>query len=438
MNEPTRSFGKYELLERVSVGGMAEVFRARHRETGEVVALKRILPNVSEDDEFIEEFHDESRIACQLEHPAIAGIRDVGAVDGSHYIAFEFVEGRSLRSLLDRGVLLPMDLVLYVISQVAQALAYAHAATDGRGRRLGVVHRDVSPGNILIGFDGRVKLIDFGIAKAEGRITSTQAGNIKGKLGYMSPEQVTGKTVDERSDVFSLGICLWECLTGQRLFNASNEVVLISMIRSREIVSPSKAATASETPREIPSELDKIVLKALAKDVNERYATASEFDDDLRAFAQRGLPRNPQSSKASHGSSATSSRWEASGRESAKRFMHGTFPQNAQSPVPSLGVHQENRMSDKGGSDLDVFDGLANKKRQTVQMPSGPSAPAPPSGPPSARPPTPPPAPRQKTLLGLPAPTAAPAPPPSRGPAPPSRTSGPPGPPTSRAGGSLP
>ncbi|MEZ4376361.1 MAG: protein kinase [Polyangiaceae bacterium] len=437
MNQPVRSFGKYELLERVSVGGMAEVFRARHRESGETVALKRILPNVAEDDEFIEEFHDESRIACQLDHPAIARIIDVGAVDASHYIAFEFVEGRSLRSLLDRGQPLPLELTLYVISQVAQALAYAHAATDGRGRRLGVVHRDVSPGNVLLSFNGDVKLIDFGIAKAEGRITSTQAGNIKGKLGYMSPEQVSGKGVDERSDVFSLGICLWECLTGERLFNATNEVVLISMIRSREILSPSQAVASAGGNRKIPPELDKIVLKALAKDVNERYATASQFDDDLRAFAQRELPKNPQSSQASHGSGG--SRWQASARESAKRFMQGAFPQNASSPVPSLGVHQENRMSDKGGSDLDVFDGLANKKSRTVQMPSGPSAPAPPSGPPSARPPTPPPAPRQKTLLGLPAPTAAPAPPPSRGPAPPpSRTSGPPGPPTSRSGGSLP
>ena len=205
----TRSYGPFELHERISVGGMAEVFRAVKQDSGQIVALKRILPNVAEDDEFIALFRDETKIASALSHPNIAGIVSAGEIAGTHYIAMEFVDGRPLRTLIDRsksrGGHVPVEVSVLIAQAVARGLAYAHDRSDASGRPLGIVHRDVSPQNILISYPGEVKLIDFGIAKAAGKITRTQAGMIKGKIGYMSPEQVHGSGVDRRADVFALG-----------------------------------------------------------------------------------------------------------------------------------------------------------------------------------------------------------------------------------------
>src|SRR6185436_16896412 len=170
--------------------------------------------------------------------------------------------------------------VLYVIGRAAQGLDYAHHRQDAMGRPLGVVHRDVSPQNVLVSFDGDVKIIDFGIAKAAGKLARTQVGTIKGKFGYMSPEQVRGLPIDQRSNVFSLGICLWELLTLQRLFVGDNEVAIMEKIQRGEI--PSLAETAPETPPEV----EQIVRKALANDVDERYPTATELDSDITAFAR--------------------------------------------------------------------------------------------------------------------------------------------------------
>ncbi len=350
---------------------MAEVFRAIRRDTGQVVALKRLLANVVEDEDFLESFHDEASIASRLTHENIARIWDVGAVHDSHYIALEYVAGQPLGALIDRSaarrVAIPMPVVVHIISAVAKGLAHAHAQRDASGKPLEIVHRDVSPHNILIGYSGAVKLIDFGIAKAEGKLSRTQAGTIKGKVGYMSPEQVTGGKIDGRADVFSLGICLWEALTRRRLFDGPNEIVVMTQIRSRDIQPPSSAAPEAK----IPPELDRITLKALAKAANDRYATASDFDADLRAFAV---------SQQAQGSSAD-----------VAAFTRQLFQAEAQAAgSDNAQDHRSNRMSNKGGSDLDVFDGLAKKN----------SRPAPPS-----RGPTPPPPAPKKTLLGLPPPT---------------------------------
>jgi serine/threonine protein kinase len=184
VSRSAQPFGRYELLDRISAGGMAEVFRGRDLRTGAVVAVKRILPQIAEDDEFVKMFEDEARIASQLEHPHIARMLDFGRVADSYYIAFEYVGGRDLRAVFDRSVRIgerpPLEFLLYVFARIGEGLAYAHARRDEAGHPQGIVHRDVSPQNIIVSYDGDVKLIDFGIAKAAGKISRTQVGTLKG------------------------------------------------------------------------------------------------------------------------------------------------------------------------------------------------------------------------------------------------------------------
>ncbi|RMH45023.1 MAG: PEGA domain-containing protein [Deltaproteobacteria bacterium] len=278
-------FGKYYLLERINVGGMAEVFRAKaYGVEGfeRLVAVKRILPNIAEDREFITMFVDEAKIAVQLNHANIAQIFDLGVVDGSYYIALEHVHGRDLRAIFDRcrqaNEPMPIAQACFIIMKVCEGLDYAHNKRDQSGRELHLVHRDVSPQNILVSFEGEVKLIDFGIAKAAGKGSKTQAGILKGKFGYMSPEQVRGLPIDRRSDIFSCGIVLYELLTGERLFVGESDFSTLEKVRNVEILPP------STYNRKIPDELERIVLKALAKDVDDRYQNAIDLHDELQAF----------------------------------------------------------------------------------------------------------------------------------------------------------
>ncbi|MET0385432.1 MAG: PEGA domain-containing protein [Polyangiales bacterium] len=278
-------FGKYFLLERVNVGGMAEVFKAKA--TGvegfeRLVAVKRILPSIAEDEEFITMFVDEAKIAVQLTHANIAQIFDLGRVEGSFFIALEYVHGKDLRAMFNRtrqrGEILPVPLSCYVIMKLCEGLDYAHNKHDSAGRFLNLVHRDVSPQNILVSYEGEVKIIDFGIAKAAGKVGRTQAGILKGKFGYMSPEQVLGLEIDRRSDVFGVGICLYELLTGERLFVAESDFATLEKVRSVDIMPP------STYNRRIPEELEQIVLRALARDRDLRYQSALQLHDDLQAF----------------------------------------------------------------------------------------------------------------------------------------------------------
>jgi eukaryotic-like serine/threonine-protein kinase len=278
-------FGKYYLLERINVGGMAEVFRAKaYGVEGfeRLVAVKRILPNIAEDKEFIRMFVDEAKIAVQLNHANIAQIFDLGVVDNAYYIALEHVHGRDLRAIFDRcrqkTEPMPIAQACFVIMKVCEGLDYAHNKRDQGGRELNLVHRDVSPQNVLVSFEGEVKLIDFGIAKAAGKGSKTQAGILKGKFGYMSPEQVRGLPIDRRSDIFSCGIVLYELLTGERLFVGESDFSTLEKVRNVEILPP------STYNRRIPDELERIVLKALAKDVEDRYQNAIDLHDELQAF----------------------------------------------------------------------------------------------------------------------------------------------------------
>ncbi len=278
-------FGKYFLLERVNVGGMAEVFKAKA--TGvegfeRLVAVKRILPSIAEDEEFITMFIDEAKIAVQLTHANIAQIFDLGRVDGSFFIALEYVHGKDLRAIFNRGrqrgELLPVPMSCYAIMKVCEGLDYAHNKRDATGGFLNLVHRDVSPQNLLVSYEGEVKIIDFGIAKAAGKAGRTQAGILKGKFGYMSPEQVQGMEIDRRSDVFGVGICLYELLTGERLFVGESDFATLEKVRNVDIMPP------STYNRRVPEELEQIVLRSLARDREERYQTAMQLHDDLQSF----------------------------------------------------------------------------------------------------------------------------------------------------------
>jgi len=278
-------FGKYYLLERINVGGMAEVFRAKaYGVEGfeRLVAVKRILPNIAEDKDFIRMFIDEAKIAVQLNHANIAQIFDLGVVDNSYYIALEHVHGRDVRAIFDRsrtlGEPMPIAQACFIIMKICEGLDYAHNKRDQSGRDLNLVHRDVSPQNILTSFEGEVKLIDFGIAKAAGKGAKTQAGILKGKFGYMSPEQVRGLPIDRRTDIFSCGIVLYELLTGERLFVGESDFSTLEKVRNVEILPP------STYNRKIPDELERIVLKALAKDVEDRYQNSIDLHDELQAF----------------------------------------------------------------------------------------------------------------------------------------------------------
>ena len=272
-------------MDRIAVGGMAEVFKAKAfgvEGFERLIAVKRILPSIAEDEEFITMFIDEAKIAVQLQHANIAQIFDLGKVGDSFFIAMEYVAGKDMRAIFDtmrkKSEPVPIPMAAYIAMKVCEGLDYAHNKKDAAGRDLNLVHRDVSPQNILISFDGEVKIIDFGIAKAAGKAGKTQAGILKGKFGYMSPEQVRGMPLDRRSEIFAIGICLWEMLTGERLFIGESDFSTLEKVRNVEIVPP------SSYNKRIPEELEKIILKTLSKDVEDRYQGAMDLHDDLQSW----------------------------------------------------------------------------------------------------------------------------------------------------------
>ncbi|HLM74878.1 MAG TPA: serine/threonine-protein kinase [Polyangiaceae bacterium] len=283
MRKP-QTFGPYDLFERIGVGALGEVFRAVSREDGRLVALKRVMPYLCEDREVVEMLKLEAKLAADLDHPSVARVVDAGEVAGVHYIAYAFVDGRDLRAIHDRalrgGHLMPLDVAIYIVLRIAEGLAYVHNCLDAGGKPLGLVHRDVSPSNILVSFDGDVKLTDFGIAYIEGRLDRTPAGQIKGTFSYMSPEQATGGAIDGRSDVFSLGVCLWELSTGKRLFDGLRLENVLRRIASGT-VDPPRAHAGRVSP-----ELEAVILKALAQTSDRRYPNADQLFTDLSRLAQ--------------------------------------------------------------------------------------------------------------------------------------------------------
>jgi serine/threonine protein kinase len=284
-------FGQYTLLEKIAAGGMAEVWKARMRGVEgfqKTVAIKKILPHMTDNSEFIGMFIDEAKLAAQLSHPNIVHIYDLGKIGRDYYIAMEYVEGKDLRSLLNasrrKGTPLSLGLALLIASRLASSLDYAHRKRDFEGKELGLVHRDVSPQNVLLTREGDVKLCDFGIAKAVSKAGQTQMGSLKGKLQYMSPEQAWGRPVDSRSDIFSLGAVLFEMLTGERLFSGDSEMSILEAVRQGRI----------RTPRDIdpgiPAEVDEIVTRALAYDVRDRFQSAGEMMQRIEAVLHTLVP----------------------------------------------------------------------------------------------------------------------------------------------------
>jgi serine/threonine-protein kinase len=280
-------FGDYRLLRKIAQGGMAEIFLAQDHK-GNVCALKRILPHLAHEEGFIRMFIDEARIVSHLDHPNIARVIKQDKHEGYYYIAMEYVEGHSLLSLSDRArsqkIPLPRGLLAYIVAELLAALASAHAARDHKGRHLQIVHRDVTPQNVLIAYDGGVKLIDFGVAKARARLTKTEAGFTKGKLSYMSPEQAKGEELDGRSDLFSVGIILYEITTGVRLFNKEGPGGILGAIVNDQIPSP------SHKDKNYPKELETIVMRALEKSPDRRWQAASDMQDALARFARKEKP----------------------------------------------------------------------------------------------------------------------------------------------------
>jgi eukaryotic-like serine/threonine-protein kinase len=275
-------FGRYTLVEKLATGGMAEVFKAKilsaHGFEKQLV-IKRILPHLAADRNFVSMFIDEAKLTAQLIHPKIVQVTDFGEVAGQYFIALEYVEGFDalalLRTSAQRQVRIPLPITIFVTMEVLDALDYAHNAIDGGGKTMRLVHRDISPSNIFISRRGDVKLGDFGIAHAQERESKTQAGTLKGKYGYMSPEQVVGAPLDARSDLFAIGIVLAEMLMGRRLFTAPTDLDVLLMVRDGRLERLDKYC------KDIPAELETIVRKSLKKRVGDRYQTAGEFRDAL-------------------------------------------------------------------------------------------------------------------------------------------------------------
>ena len=278
-------FGKYVLLERVSVGGMAEVFKAKAfgvEGFEKILAIKCILPSMADDADFIEMFIDEAKICGQLNHANICQIFELGRVAESHFIAMEYVWGKDVLQMQNRFRKLRQkmrpEMAAYIVSKICEGLDYAHKKKDAQGRPLGIIHRDISPQNILVSYDGEVKVIDFGIAKAASRSSKTQAGVLKGKFGYMSPEQVRGLPLDRRSDIFAIGTILYELLTAERLFYGESDFETLEKVRNVDVVLPTTANPST------PKALERIIMRALSKDVEGRYQWAAEMAEDLNGF----------------------------------------------------------------------------------------------------------------------------------------------------------
>jgi serine/threonine protein kinase len=286
---PTTQIGhKLTLLRQIGEGGMARIFLAQTRGIGgfeKLVVVKQILPRLAEDAEFIARFFQEAQLAATLDHPNIATVYDVGEDGEAYFYSMEYVRGRDLQKVIRRaqqiGRPLALDEIIAIVSRLCAGLHHAHTHRGPDGQALGIVHRDVSPSNVLLSFEGAVKLADFGVAKARTGMVSTDAGTLRGKLGYMSPEQCRGQAVDRRSDVYAVGVLLWEMLTGKRLHHDENEVAIIHRI-ARE-----RAPSVRPYRPECSDELERIVARALECEPARRFPSAHALQTELEEHARQ-------------------------------------------------------------------------------------------------------------------------------------------------------
>jgi serine/threonine-protein kinase len=277
---------RYRPLFKLDSGGMAEVYVAEAESMAgfkKKVAIKRILPGLLKDDRFVRMFLDEARLSLHLSHANIVSVFDIGKSSSTYFIVMEYVEGPNLKHVLQhlakRRATLPVHQAMWVIGEVLKGLDYAHNLRDPEtGRSLGIVHRDISPPNILFSWNGEVKLTDFGLAKASTQLESTDPGVVKGKFSYLSPEAAQGHEVDARSDIFAVGILAYEMLTGERLFLGETDYQTVELVRAAHVPS------ISQKNPDVPQELERIIRRALAKDLDTRYQTAGDFADELLGF----------------------------------------------------------------------------------------------------------------------------------------------------------
>ncbi len=284
MAPPLPQLGNYQLLKKLATGGMAEVWLAKQvgiEGFNRHVVVKRILPHLAEDPEFVQMFLNEAKIAAKFSHPNIVQIFDFGEKDHTYFIAMEFIHGEDLGRLMRKAwstsQWIARPLAIRIVASACEGLYYAHTRKDEEGRPLRVVHRDISPQNILISFDGTVKLVDFGIAKAADQVSMTKSGAIKGKFAYMAPEQAAGKPLDARTDLFAIGLVLYELLTGVRPLKRDSELATLQAALECKIEAPSVVA-------EVPPELDDVVMRALAKAPDDRYKDTRQFQMSLEEF----------------------------------------------------------------------------------------------------------------------------------------------------------
>jgi serine/threonine protein kinase/Tfp pilus assembly protein PilF len=279
--QPKR-FGKYMLLDTIATGGMAQLYLAKI--TGiqgfeKLIAIKKILPHIAEEKELVSSFIDEAKLAALLSHQNVVQIYDFGEMEDSYFISMEYLFGKNLKSIWNKAKEkdLPISLenALYIVSRICSGLAYAHELKDFQGKPLNIIHRDISPQNILITYQGDVKILDFGIAKAASQSTVTQFGMIKGKVAYMSPEQAAGKQVDQRSDLFSVGIILYELVTQNRMFTGESTIQILTRVREGEFESP-ESVTVGLSPK-----ICEVIGKAVAKEPEDRYQSCSDMFVDL-------------------------------------------------------------------------------------------------------------------------------------------------------------
>ncbi|MEL6186597.1 MAG: protein kinase, partial [Myxococcota bacterium] len=286
-SQPQR-FGPYVILDRIGDGGMAEIFLAKMQGYSgfeKLIALKKIHPKYSRNETFAQMLIHEAKLAAALNHFNVVQVHDLGEIDGQVYIAMEYVRGRDLAAVLSntyrRDERLPIELSLFVATEFLTGLEYAHRMRANDGTPLGIIHRDISPQNVLISYEGEVKVTDFGIARViAGKEAFQLPGNLHGKFGYMSPEQALNREIDQRSDVFSAGVVLWEMLVGARLFRGRDQHETINMVTSKEVPPPS-----SLNP-EVPEEVDRICTKALSRDRRLRYQTMGALLGELSRVAE--------------------------------------------------------------------------------------------------------------------------------------------------------
>ncbi len=279
--QPVR-FGKYILVEKLATGGMAQLYRAKIlgvQGFEKLIAIKMILPHLAKEHELVSSFIDEAKLAALLNHQNIVQIYDFGSMEESYFISMEYLFGKDLRAIAtkskERALPVRLENALYIISRVCSGLDYAHKLRDFQGKPLDIIHRDISPQNIFVTYEGDVKILDFGIAKAASQSTITQYGMIKGKVAYMSPEQAAGKFIDRRSDIFSTGILFYELVTGSRMFTGESTMQILAKVREAEFDSPE-----SVTPG-LPDKISTILKRALAKDPEERYQSGGEMLRDM-------------------------------------------------------------------------------------------------------------------------------------------------------------